>query len=146
MTETATVNNIDGRTITVGCGGNESCKSCSSSLCNTPDQRVFEVTNTKGLDISVGDTVDVYLAPGKTVAAGFLVLIVPLILFIIGYSVGGRLLPAMSEGVHALFGLVGFAAGFGLSFLYSKKKRTSSLPEVLRVREKNYQEATVDGS
>ena len=136
MTETARVSNIDGRTVTIACAGKGTCKSCSSSFCAT-DQRIFEASNTKGFNINVGDTVDVYLAPGKTVAAGFLVLIVPLILFMVGYSVSGRLFSATSEGIQALFGLVGLAAGFGLSFLYGKKKRASNMPEIIRVREGN---------
>ena len=89
MVETGIVNSIDGNIVKMGCGPNEGCESCSSSFCST-DTRVFEAINTQGLDIGRGDTVDVYLAPGKTVAAGFLVLIVPLILFATGYLVTGR--------------------------------------------------------
>ncbi len=136
MTETAIVSNIDGKTVTIDCSSKGTCKSCSSSFCAT-DQRVFKASNSKGFDINVGDTVDVYLAPGKTIAAGFLVLIVPLILFMVGYSVSGRLFSATSEGIQALFGIIGLAAGFGLSFVYSKKKRASSMPEITRVRDEN---------
>ena len=134
MTETAIVSEINGKIVTIGCSRKGACKSCSSSFCAS-DQHMFEASNSRDLDIQIGDTVDVYLAPGKTVAAGFLVLIVPLILFIVGYSVGGRLFASSSEAIQALFGLAGFGTGFGLSFLYSRKKKATSMPEIMRVRE-----------
>ena len=135
MVETGIVNSIDGNIVKMGCGPNEGCESCSSSFCST-DTRVFEAINPKGLEIGKGDTVDVYLAPGKTVAAGFLVLIVPLILFATGYLLTGRVAPGASEGIKALFGLAGLAAGFMTSFFYSAKRREKSMPVIVAVRRK----------
>ena len=135
MVETGIVNSIDGNVIKMGCGPNDGCESCSSSFCST-DTRVFEAVNPKGLDIDKGDTVDVYLAPGKTVAAGFLVLIVPLILFATGYLLTGKIVPEASEGIKALFGLTGLAAGFAASFLYSSKRREKSMPVIVAIRRK----------
>lgn len=135
MVETGMVNSIEGNIVKMGCGPNEGCESCSSSFCST-DTRTFEAINPKGLEIDKGDTVDVYLAPGKTVAAGFLVLIVPLILFATGFLLTGRVAPEASEGVKALFGLMGLAAGFLASFLYSSKRRERSMPVIVAVRRK----------
>ena len=135
MVETAIITKIEGNVIKMGCGPNEGCSSCSSSFCST-DKRSFEATNPKNISISTGDTVDVYLAPGKTVAAGFLVLIVPLILFAAGYLVAGRLIDDATEGVRAIFGLLGIALGFTISFSYSKKRRAASIPVIVAVRQK----------
>ncbi|MBT3276157.1 MAG: SoxR reducing system RseC family protein [Spirochaetales bacterium] len=132
MTEKAIINSIDGKIATMGCGPTEGCTSCSSSFCST-DKRVFEAVNSNGLEVKVGDMVNVYLAPGKTVAAGFLVLIVPLIFFAAGYILARKLISEPSEGLQALFGLAGLALGFGLSFYYSKKKREASMPVITKV-------------
>lgn len=135
MVETAIVTKIDGDIVTMGCGPNEGCSSCSSSFCSA-DKRSFEASNPDRLDLSEGDTVDVYLAPGKTVAAGFLVLIVPLLLFAAGYLLAGRMIQDATEGIRAIFGLVGIALGFTMSFSYSKKRKTASMPVIVSVRQK----------
>jgi positive regulator of sigma E activity len=141
MVETGIVNSIDGNIVKMGCGPAEGCTSCSSSFCSA-ESRVFEAVNPKGLEIGTGDLVDVYLAPGKTAAAGFLVLVVPLILFATGYLVSGSLLPDSSEGVRALFGLLGLTAGFLSSFAYSSKRREQNMPVIVSIRKKVLEPAT----
>jgi len=132
MIEQATVSEVRGQTVVLGCKRRGSCKSCGSAFCKT-DTRSFEARNTRGYDLTPGDVVDVYLEPGKTIGAGFLVLIVPLLLFIAAFLVAGRIAPAASEGVKALFGLGGLAAGFGLSWLYSRSRGVEGLPEITKV-------------
>ena len=135
MVETGIVNSIDGNIVKMGCGPTEGCTSCSSSFCSA-DKRVFEAVNPKGLEIRAGDLVDVYLAPGKTAAAGFLVLVVPLILFATGYLVSGSVRPDSSEGMRALFGLLGLSTGFLVSFAYSSKRREKNMPVIVSIRKK----------
>ncbi len=135
MVETGIVSRIDGSIIKMGCGPTEGCTSCSSSFCST-EKRVFEAINPKGLSIDTGDLVDVYLAPGKTIAAGFLVLIVPLILFATGYLLAGRLIPGATEGIRAIFGLIGLSIGFLSSFAYSNKRREKNMPVIVSIRKK----------
>ena len=135
MVETAIVQNIEGEVFKMGCGDVEGCTSCSSSFCSS-DKRVFEAINPKKLDIKEGDMVDVYLAPGKAIAAGFLVLIVPLLLFMAGYLISGRLITDSSEGIRAVFGLIGLSAGFFISFAYIKKRIAASMPTIVSVRTK----------
>ena len=132
MIEQARVNEVKGGIAVLGCKSSGSCKSCGGALCST-SERVFEATNDCGLEIGPGDLVDVYLSPGKTIAAGFMVLIVPLLLFIAAFLVVDRLSPGASEGTKALYGLIGFGAGFTLSWLYSRTRRKNSLPKILRV-------------
>ena len=133
MIEQATVSEVRGQTIVLDCKRRGSCKSCGSAFCRT-DTRSFEAANSRGLELSPGDVVDVYLAPGKTIAAGFMVLIVPLFLFVVAYLVVGRISPAASEGIRALFGLGGLGAGFGLSWLFSRTRGAAELPEIAAVR------------
>lgn len=135
MVETGIVNSVNGSIAEIGCGPNEGCESCSSSFCSE-EKRVFEAINSKGLELNTGDLVDVYLAPGKTVLAGFLVLIVPLILFGTGFLLAGSLINDATEGTQALFGLGGLAVGFYGSFAYSKKRREKSMPVIESIRQR----------
>ena len=144
MTETAVVRSIEGNIIKMGCEPAEGCSTCSSSFCSA-EKRVFEAINHKGLDIVEGDIVDVYLAPGKTVLAGFLVLIVPLLLFAAGYLLAGKLSSEASEGFRAVIGIAGLAAGFLLSFSYSRKQKAQNMPTIVAVRKKGGNPAN-DGS
>ena len=144
MTETAIVRSIEGDIIKMGCGEMQGCASCSSSFCSA-DTHLFEAINPKGLEIETGDLVDVYIPPGKAVLAGFLVLIVPLILFGVGYLVAGKVVTDASEGVRAIFGLAGLVGGFGLSFAYSKKQKAAGMPVIVSVRGKSFISLNPDG-
>lgn len=137
MTETAIVRSLDGEVIKLACGHNEGCCSCSSSFCSA-DTHLFEATNPKGFELKTGDTVDIYLPPGKTVMAGFLVLILPLLLFAAAYLISGQLIDDATEGSKAIFGLLGLAGGFFFSFSFSKKRKASSMPVIVSVKEKGY--------
>jgi len=136
MTETATVHSIEGDIIKMGCGRAEGCASCSSSFCSA-DTHLFEAINPKQLEIKTGDLVDIYIPPGKAIFAGFLVLIVPLLLFAAGYLITGSVVAGASEGIRAVIGIAGLAAGFLLSFAYSKKRKADSMPVIVSVRGHN---------
>lgn len=134
MTQTGTVNEIRGDMVVVGCSS-EVCESCSGTFCR-PDRRSVEARNSNGLPLRVGDRVDIYLAPAKTIAAGFMALMVPLILFVVLYLVGGAMFGAEREGARAVCGLGGLAAGFGLSALYGKLQPGRQYPLVSAVKER----------
>ncbi len=136
MLERAIVRKIEGDIFKLGCSDVEGCKSCASSFCSVKE-RVFEAVNPKDINIREGDVVEVYLAPGKAVTAGFLVLIVPLMLFAAAYLIAGRLFTEASEGIRAVSGLIGLAVGFALSFTYSKKRKAASMPAIVSVYENN---------
>jgi len=137
MTETAIVRSIENNVIKLGCGHNEGCSSCSSSFCSA-DTHLFEAANPKGLDLERGDVVEIYLPPGKTVAAGFLVLIVPLLLFAATYLITGRVMNEPGEGIQALFGILGLSVGFLLSFTYSKRRKAANMPVIVSIKGKGF--------
>jgi positive regulator of sigma E activity len=109
----------------------EECASCEGHSC-TLEGREFTARNTKGINLEIGDTVRVYLPPGKAILASFMILIFPLILFLIFYFVSGLLFNGLSEGARALFGVAGMAAGFGSSLLLRKQKKEEHMPEIVR--------------
>ena len=131
MTETAIVQEIRGNKVSLIVIKGEDCKSCSGHGCKV-EGKEFTALNSIGIDLSVGDTVKVYLPPGKAILASFMILIFPLVLFILFYTLFGRIFGIESEGVKALFGVAGLASGFGLSFLLRTKRGDEDLPEIMR--------------
>jgi sigma-E factor negative regulatory protein RseC len=132
MKDTATVQSVEGEMVKLICGANEACRSCkANSLCSSKSREVSAV-NRKGLSISKGDTVEIFIPPGKTIFAGFVVLIFPLLTFILAFVVAGRLFPGVGEGLQALAGLGGLAAGFSLSFLYNGLTKKKNVPIITR--------------
>lgn len=133
MKETATVMKIENERLTLGCIETESCASCGAhGLCNV-NARTFEAKNPQGLALKTGDKVEIYMPSGKTVGTAFLVLIVPLLLFILFFQLAGTLLGWESEGMRALAGIAGMASGFLISFLYSRGKHKKDLPVITRL-------------
>jgi len=124
---------IDDGKIVVGCSAeNGSCASCAGHAFCSVKGRSYEVSNPENLSLAPGDFVDIYLPPGRTILTGFLVLIVPLLLFLLFFILSGRLFDIRDEGIRALAGLAGMAAGFAGTFLYSRKNRRITLPVILR--------------
>ncbi len=131
MTENGTVKKIEGKIVTITCGNKELCSSCKASIC-TAKGREFQALNSKGIPIQEGDIVDIFLPPKRAIASAFIVLIVPLILFIALYILSGRLFGIQGEGMKIVVGLAGIAIGFGISYLYSKMRKQVDYPEIIQ--------------
>lgn len=132
MTETTTVIEIHNQEVLLGCL-TSGCKSCAgSSFCNVSG-KTFTALNTDGLSLKVGDLVDVYLPPGKTIISGFMILMVPLLLFLAGLLGVQYLVPGAGEGMQAVGGFVGLAAGFGVGFLFGQLKKKTYQPIITSV-------------
>lgn len=131
MTEISTVVAVSGHTAILGCtsGG---CSSCAgNSFCNVKAQ-TYEAKIPKGLELAPGEVVEVYLPPGKTILSGFMVLIVPLIMFLVGFVVTGFVIPGSTEGVRAIGGFAGLILGFGIGYLFGRINRLSYMPSIER--------------
>jgi sigma-E factor negative regulatory protein RseC len=135
MKERVTVKRIDGDRIICSCT-TSACKSCSgNSFCNIKIREI-EAQKPEDTPVEIGDTVEIHLPPGKTIFAGFMVMILPLILFGLFFALAGLFVPESGEGLRVLAGVLGLFAGFGSSWLYSKATNSRNLPKVLRVLEK----------
>jgi positive regulator of sigma E activity len=77
--------------------------------------------------------VELYLPPGKTVLAGFVALLVPVLLFPVGYSLPSALVADVGEGVRIISGIGGIAGGFMISRIFSKAKAKEYIPKITRV-------------
>jgi positive regulator of sigma E activity len=109
------------------CG--ESCTHCSQKKHNN----AIQVYNPSGFPVKKGDKVEIYAHPGKTILAGFLVFIVPLILFVVFYFTGSLVFPSADDGVLFFCGIAGVAAGFLLNLFISMARRQKDLPEITKI-------------
>ncbi|HHU88388.1 MAG: SoxR reducing system RseC family protein [Sphaerochaetaceae bacterium] len=139
MYEQASVVSIEENGMVKVTCGSSACNSCkSSTFCSTKD-REFTAYNKTGSPLSAGDVVELYLPPGKTVFAGFIALLLPVLLFPLGYYLPTILKINVSEGIQILFGLGGIALGFLLGRLFSKVKGREYIPEITRIVEEESQ-------
>lgn len=129
MYERGIVTSVEGDIVTIKCGKPGQCKACSSSFCNIKT-REFRALNSSFLELKNGDEVEVYISPARTIAYSFMVLIFPLIMFIAGYYLANVFFGISSEGLRALAGLSGMAAGFILSFIFNYTQKNRNLPVV----------------
>ena len=134
MRQKGTIRELHDDHIVVSCGTSGGCQNCSSLSCSGKegaDVSVFTVSNPKGLDVDIGDEAEIYLDPRRTIAAGFLVLILPLILFGAGFLGTSRF--TESEILQALGGMLGLGAGFFIGYLRKKASGDRDRPEIVSV-------------
>lgn len=128
MTEKGIITEITGKRIKLSFIDQENCVSCGSKFCTIKNKHFF-ASNPKDLPLDLGDTVEVNVGTSGAVSASFLILIVPLILFVVFFLLSGALLHIQGEGLRALFGVGGLGAGFLVSFFIGKGKK-NRLPEI----------------
>ena len=132
MKEVGTVSRIEGESIYLECGDTAACQGCSAgAFCKTKGREI-EALNSRNIPLHTGDKIEIYLPPGRTIFSGFIVLIFPLLMFILAFVVTGTALPESDEGSRALFGVIGLAAGFGISLLYNRIAKKRNFPEVTK--------------
>ena len=133
MYERGTVTAVDKDFITIICSKSDNCKTCPAGklFCKT-EAREFKALNTDNIDISVGNSVEIYLPPSKTIGYSFSVLIFPLLMFLAGYFLTAKLTNAVSEGIQVLGGFAGLVAGFATAFLYNSLTKKHQYPVITK--------------
>ncbi len=130
--EIGTINKIEGKNIFLTCGNTAACESCAAgAFCKTKGRDIIAL-NPQQLSLSTGDQVEFFLPPGRTIFAGFSVLIFPLLTFVAGFLLCSSLLPESGEGIRTLCGIGGLILGFLLSSLYNKALKDRNYPEITR--------------
>ena len=133
MIERARVLRVDGDQVVLACD-DSACEACpaSQAFCS-PRVREFTANNSKGVSLSPNQLVDVFVHPGKAIWAGFTVLIMPLILFALGYFLGEQILGAGREVAAMLIGLGALGVGFAMSYGYHQLRKGKDMPEVVGI-------------
>ncbi|HLW22030.1 MAG TPA: SoxR reducing system RseC family protein [Sphaerochaetaceae bacterium] len=135
MYEQATVVTVKhNNAIEVSCK-TEACANChAGTFCSTKG-KTFVARNATDRTLRAGDTVELYLPPGKTVLAGFIALLVPILLFPVGYYIPSLFMSAAGEGVRVITGIAGIAVGFLISRYFSKTRSAEYTPEITKIIE-----------
>ncbi|MFW5728420.1 MAG: SoxR reducing system RseC family protein [Spirochaetota bacterium] len=138
MIEKARVLRVEGDRVTLACD-DSACGSCpASQVFCSPRTREFTAENASNVPVAPNQMVDVYIHPGKAVWAGFTVLMMPLVLFALGYFLGDALIGDGIAGrgrdvLNVLVGLGGLGVGFGLAFVYHRSRRGKDMPQVVGI-------------
>jgi positive regulator of sigma E activity len=131
LTETGVVKKIAEGVVTVECSPTPACEGCSA--CSSSDGgRTMEAVNRSGATVREGDVVEVVVSTSTAVRASFLVLLLPLALFVLLYFIVQKAAPVAPEGLRVAAGIGGLGAGFGLNLLLRGKHR--ELPEIVAVK------------
>lgn len=133
MTEQARVTGFQDGLVILSCLDEGSCAACAGKgFCNVKGKS-YTAANEHNLDLKIGDDVEVFLPPGKTIVSGFMVMMVPLITFIAGYLSARYFLVPANEALNALGGFAGLAFGFALAYLYGRKQKRTGQPVIRRI-------------
>lgn len=79
-------------------------------------ERAYQVFNPEGFEIEKGDTVEIYLPPGRTVGSAAITFLLPLALFPVGFLLTGTLFPGAAVSEAGAVGVdegIAFLVGFG---------------------------------
>ena len=133
MVERGIVESIESGWIKIQCSENPYCASCKACEAGKDNIKRLKVKNSKNVSLNVGDIVEIYVSPARSIMASFMVFIMPIILFFIFYFLSAGVFKNSGEKIQVLSGLVGIIVGFIINLIYGKIKKDSDLPEITRV-------------
>ncbi len=121
------------------------CEGCHASLfCNNKDTTEFQALNPKRIEVQVGDFVELYMPPGRTIMSTVLVFALPLALFPLGYLALKALAPQRGDVFHALGGFAAMAVAFGVATIISVRNKRRLMPTITKIVAKAGEEASSD--
>lgn len=131
MYTTARITEIkDSQTVLLSCSSS-ACNACKAQMfCNNKNVTSFLAKKTPDILLEVGDTVQVYLPPGKTVISTVLIFSVPLVFFLVAYLITKNFF-SVNELLCALIGFGAMALSFLLAYFVSFKHKRSLMPVVM---------------
>jgi len=132
MREIGRIQKIEGKTITIQGDELAGCFGCMNQECRS-NGRMFTAENSRGLDVSVGDMVEVSVSAGATASNAVVVLLPPILGFIIAYALVAFGAPASGDAARAAAGVGGLIAGFLGVYWVRRASPAKSGPEVVRV-------------
>lgn len=133
MRETGIVKAVDGEFCTCAtrrksaCGDN--CATCKA-VCSSREH-IFTAKNTVGA--KVGDTVVIEMPTGSVLKSAFLVYILPLLAFLLGFTYFFE--SGKSELISAVWGIIFGGAMWLLVSFYGKYKKAELTPEAIEIIE-----------
>ncbi len=107
-------------------------KNRSKAFFKVKKNRPFLVYNKKNLDLQMGDLIEIYIEPKSAITVSFLIFILPLIFFVLFYSITNSINENIPEYIKILFGFSGIIVSYVLTFIIYKIFPEKH-PEVVRV-------------
>ncbi len=136
MKEIGTVLSIEGETITFKGGSPGACVACSNHSCQS-NGNILTARNDRGLEFSVGDTVEIENPLATSVGQGLVVLLPPFVVAALGYILTMVLAPKSSDPLRAAVAMVGLIATFFAIYWIRKLIPTKAAPQVIQVLPQN---------
>jgi len=116
-------------TVIMGCD-TKACEGCKCTMfCNNRNQNEFTAKNDRNIKVAEGDTVRLYLPPGKTILSTAMVFALPLVLFPLGYIAMKSLLHT-GEIVSALGGFAAMGIAFAVAAFINIKNKKDLMPVI----------------
>ncbi|MCP4176139.1 MAG: hypothetical protein GY756_00045 [bacterium] len=107
-------------------------KNRSKAFFKVKQNRSFLVYNKKNLDLHIDDLIEIYIEPKSAIIVSFLIFILPLIFFVLFYSITNSTNEDIPEYLKILFGFSGIIVSYVLTFIIYKIFPEKH-PEVIRV-------------
>lgn len=102
------------------------CNGCKgAAFCNTKG-KTFEAWNKHHLPVEVGQVIELFLHPGRTIGGTLITLIFPLLLFPVAYWIASKV--GVGEGLSFLLGLGGITLGLAMVRLYFNRSPLRYMP------------------
>ena len=120
------------KSVLVSCSTSSCCGCKAEAFCNNKDQNEYLALNANDEDLQVGDFVELYLEPKKTILSTALVFALPLAMFPLGYFFMKTLIPHGTEGLWAIGAFGAMAIAFLIASLVSFKNKRKLMPIVSR--------------
>ncbi len=130
MREIARVEKIEGENITIRGGQFNACIGCVNQECQADCKR-FIAINRLGLDLKLGQRVELEVPIAAAAAQAALVFLPPLFGFAAFYTAVSVFFPVSGEPARAMGGVFGMALGFLAVFFLRRIKLTKAAPTIL---------------
>jgi len=114
MRETGSIIAVSGKTATIQLMQGEKCDGCNA--CSAFGENKMHIDALNKIGAKVGDMVEVDVEPKEVLKSSMIVFIFPLLMMIVGYFIGGKIVPDHSEGA----GIIGSFSGLIFAFLLIK--------------------------
>ena len=103
----------------------------SKSFFKIQDDFSFKVNNSRNLFIKQGDSVEIFIEPRSAIALTFFMFIMPLIIFMVFYSVSGVIFQGNSEFFKIFTGIIGIVVSFLSTYTFFRL-HPQKQPEITR--------------
>lgn len=132
MKEIGRIQIINGDMVTIKGGELSACIACSNNECKG-NGSIFTAKNSLHLPIKEGQTVEIENKTSTSVLQGIELLLPPVLLFILGYVLTGRFVPASSDDVRVGVGVAALFLGFFIMYWIRKLLPNTGAPQITQI-------------